>query len=214
MRRMITSLAALALVMVVLGGCQDWKKKHEACQTELENLKALFEGTHDSLTQCQQEREQYAQQLTDAQRSLATAQSKQSQTKKDLFPGEDAQWDPRKGTITVTLESGVLFDSGKVNLKSSSRDRLNRIAQTIAQKYADKEIYVVGHTDTDPIRKSKWTDNWQLSTERSLAVVRYLIQHGVSARHVVAAGRGENKPVGSSKAKNRRVEIVVHTFNN
>jgi len=210
MRRMVISLAALALVMMVFGGCQD--KKLKDCKTELENLQALFEGTQDSLNQCQQEKEQYAQQLTDAQRTLATAQKKQPQAKAD-FAGEDARWDPQKGTITVTLERGVLFDSGKVTLKSSSRDRLARIARTIAQKYADKEIYVIGHTDTDPIRKSKWADNWQLSTERSLAVVRYLIQHGVSARHAVAAGRGEYQPVSSSKAKNRRVEIVVHTFN-
>ena len=76
-------------------------------------------------------------------------------------------------------------------------------------------IDVVGHTDSDPIQKSKWKDNWELSSQRSLTVVRYLIDKGVNKEKIRAVGRGDSQPVASNtaadgKAKNRRVEIVVH----
>ena len=73
----------------------------------------------------------------------------------------------------------------------------------------------MGHTDTDPIQKSGWKDNWQLSSERALSVARYLVSHGVPEKQVRAVARGSTQPVASNstatgKAKNRRVEIVVH----
>ena len=76
-------------------------------------------------------------------------------------------------------------------------------------------IDIVGHTDTDPIKKSKWKDNWELSAQRSLAVVRYLISKGIPKETILEVGRGESQPVASNstesgKAKNRRVEIVEH----
>ena len=121
-------------------------------------------------------------------------------------------FDPKKGTITVALASDVLFDSGKAILKSESKSKLNRIAGIIKQQYAGKEIGVVGHSDTDPIRKSKWKDNWELSCERALAVTRYLIEQGIPAKQLAASGRSEYHPVGSTKSQNRRVEIVVHMY--
>jgi chemotaxis protein MotB len=55
----------------------------------------------------------------------------------------------------------------------------------------------------------------QLSTERANVVVRYLVEHGIPQDNIRAVGRGDSQPVASNatasgKAKNRRVEIVVH----
>ena len=82
-------------------------------------------------------------------------------------------------------------------------------------KYAGRLIDVVGHTDSDPIKKSKWKDNWELSAQRALAVTRYLVDKGIPAGSVRASGCGSARPVASNassrgKARNRRVEIVVH----
>ena len=120
--------------------------------------------------------------------------------------------DAQKGTITVTMPTELLFDSGKVTLKSNSKARLKKIADQINAQYSNKEISVVGHTDTDPIKKTKWKDNWQLSTERALAVTRYLIKHKVTAQQLAAVGRGQFRPVGKKKSANRRVEIVVNMY--
>jgi len=94
---------------------------------------------------------------------------------------------------------------------------LNHIYGVIQERYAGREIDVVGHTASDPIRKTKnlWQDNWELSAERALTVLRYLVNQGVPPKQIRAVACGESRPVASNatpagKAKNRRVEIVVH----
>lgn len=212
LRKMIGLVCIVALVMVG-GCCKECEQQLATCQAEKENLQALFDATQETLNQCATERDEYAQKLGMTQKELEEARSRQAtQPKADLFPGEDARWDAQKGTITVTLESGVLFDSGKASLKRQAKSRLDHIAGTIKDKYSGKEVSVVGHTDTDPIRKSSWKDNWELSTERALAVTRYLIDQGISAKQLIAAGRGEHHPISDKKQVNRRVEIVVHMY--
>ncbi|MBC8468353.1 MAG: OmpA family protein, partial [Planctomycetes bacterium] len=130
-------------------------------------------------------------------------------------PGYDVSLDPSKGTITVTLDNAILFDSGKAELKRATSTELDHIYSVLRDKYSSKQIDVVGHTDTDPIKKSKWKDNWELSAQRALSVVRYLVKKGISEEKIQATGRGQSQPIASNssssgKAKNRRVEIVVH----
>lgn len=205
---------ALTAVMVVSSGCQLWQKKYEICRAEQENLQALFDSAQQSLQRCDASQQQLEQQLAQAQQALAAELQKPSRQPGQL-EREGGVYDERRGTITVTLESDVLFDSGKAVLKSSYTPRLKRLAEIIKADYGGREVWVIGHTDQEPITKSKWNDNWQLSTERALAVTRMLIKEGVSAKQLVAAGRGEHHPVQDGKsqrvAANRRVEIVVYT---
>ena len=181
----IIVVLAMGAGLLLAGGCQPWKKKYQTCQAELDNLQALFEGSQESLQQCTSERDRLAGQLASCQNDLLEARNK---TKTRDIP-EGWTSDDIKGTVSVSLAGDVLFDSGKVTLKSASKAKLNRIAGIIKQRYAGKEVSVVGHTDTDPIRKSKWKDNWELSAQRSLAVTRYLISQGINAEHLLAALR-------------------------
>ena len=89
--------------------------------------------------------------------------------------------------------------------------------KVLHSKYGGNDIDVVGHTDSDPIKKSRklWKDNWALSAERALAVLRYLSDRGVRPERIRAVAAGQGHPVASNttasgKEKNRRVEIVVH----
>ena len=114
----------------------------------------------------------------------------------------------------IAIEGEVLFSPGKVSLKESAKRTLDGVVSTIQGEYADKDVFVFGHTDDRPIKKSGWKDNWQLSTERALAVVRYLGDHGVTSTRLAACGAGEHRPrVGNTsqanRAKNRRVEIYA-----
>ena len=200
------------LMLVVCGalaantGCQPWQKKYEACMQEKENLDGLFASTQQSLQDCTAERDKLASEV-----AMLRQQPKPTQIQTPV-PPKDWEWDPKKGTLTQKLASDLLFDSGKAIVKSSAKSKLNSIASTIKQKYPGKEIGVVGHSDTDPIRKSKWKDNWELSCERALAVTRYLIAQGISAKQLAASGRSQYHPISSSKSQNRRVEIVVHMY--
>ena len=191
----------LTLSIMVLSGCTNWKKKYQTCNAELENLKALFDRTSAALSNCERDK-------MGLQQQLAAKPKVQPKSELEQMGGK---YDAAKGTITVTLDSNVLFNSGKVDLKSDSKSSLERISSVIKRDYPGKEVWVMGHTDTDPIKKSKWKDNWELSSQRALSVVRYLISQGISAKNMVAAGRGEFHPVSESKAANRRVEIIVYT---
>ena len=210
-QKKLVMVAGMVMAIVVLGGCQPWQKKYEACNAELENLQALFDGGQDTARQCEDERIRLAQQIQSLQQDLAAARTQATSREKSDLEKEGGVYDPTRGTITVTLANDVLFDSGKVTLKSQPKSKLNRISEIVKRDHAGKEVWVVGHTDTDPIKKSGWKDNWQLSTERALAVTRYLLSQGIAAKHLVAAGRSEYHPVSRDKAQNRRVEIVVHT---
>jgi outer membrane protein OmpA-like peptidoglycan-associated protein len=112
------------------------------------------------------------------------------------------------GTITVRVPGDVLFSSGKVTLRSTAQTTLDKIASVIRRDYSTKTIRVEGYTDTDPIRKSKWEDNLDLSLARAAAVHRYLQKKGIPGKQLEAVGLGEWHP-RSSKANSRRVEIVV-----
>ena len=84
----------------------------------------------------------------------------------------------------------------------------------IKRDYPGSTIRVQGHTDGDPIKKSGWKDNWELSCERALTVVRQLTKAGINPKNVCAAGFGRHRPVADNssragKSRNRRVEIVV-----
>lgn len=209
--RMIFVIAAV-VTLVGLTGCTNWEKKYKALAVEHENLKGLYEncqagsgqtaGIADELASCRAEVQSLTEQLEGCNKAPA---------QKTGFEGFDQSYDAATGLLTVTLPDAILFDSGKITLKSSSKSQLNKIVEVLQQNYGGKKVDIVGHTDSDPIKKSKWQDNWQLASERALAVVRYLQQKGISAAGLRGVSCGEFRPVGSNKSQNRRVEVVVYT---
>lgn len=214
-KRMIALIICFVFV-TVMPGCTNWQKKHEALLVEHENLKGLLDrerGEKDMLagevTRGQQTIEELRRQIEEQKKTPADASG---------FGDEyNVAFDAAAGTVTVTLQNSLLFDSGKATLKKATSAELDHIRSVLRQKYAGKRVDVVGHTDSDPIRKTKdkWKDNLELSAQRALSVTRYLIQKGIAEDEIRAVGCGESRPVASNsssaeKAKNRRVEIVVH----
>jgi len=198
----------------VFSGCTNWKKKYRFLNVEHQNLEGLLELERSAKGQLAEQVTQGQQTIEELQRQIA----ERSQTPADATgfgEGYDVAFDPRAGTITVTLPNTILFDPGKATLKKGISAELDHIQSVLEQKYPNKQIDVVGHTDSDPIKKSKWKDNWELSAQRALAVVRYLVERGVPKDKIQAVGRGDSQPIASNaadsgKAQNRRVEIVVH----
>jgi chemotaxis protein MotB len=199
-----------------MSGCADYKKKYDYLNVEHQNLKGRFENLQterqqlaDRIAQDQQTIDELRRQIEELNKTPADATG--------FGDGYDVAFDAAAGTITVTLPNTILFESGKAALKNATSTELNHILSVIKQKYADKDIDVVGHTDTDPIVKTKdlWKDNLELSAQRALSVARYLTSHGIAEKQVRAAACGSARPVASNgsaagKAKNRRVEIVVN----
>ena len=215
----ITSKKTIALltcltVLVLLPGCVNWEKRYKALSVEHENLKGLLERERSEKGTLADRISQDQLTIEELQRQI----EERSKTPGDVTgfgEGYDISLDPSKGTITVTLPNAILFDSGKATLKRATSTELDHIYSVLRDKYPSKQIDVVGHTDTDPIKKSNWKDNWELSAQRALSVLRYLEKKGISPEKIQATGRGQSQPIASNsttsgKARNRRVEIVVH----
>jgi chemotaxis protein MotB len=78
----------------------------------------------------------------------------------------------------------------------------------------DRELAVAGHTDNVPIATERFASNWELSAARAIAVVKFLIENGLKAQNLSAAGYGEFDPIADNgstdgRARNRRIEIVL-----
>jgi chemotaxis protein MotB len=117
------------------------------------------------------------------------------------------------------FQSEVLFAKGDAELSSPGQVEM-KLADAIKQLEAEIPtdiawvLRVDGHTDVDPIQSVTFQSNWELSSARAIAVVKYLVSQGVAPKHLVAAGFGEFQPLdpGSSedaKAENRRIELKL-----
>ena len=119
------------------------------------------------------------------------------------------------------FQSEVIFATGQANISAAGKDQLADIASALREieKSIPENIpwvlQIEGHTDSDPIANSSiFRDNWDLSTERALSVVRFLRSEGISANRLAAAGYGEFQPIDSgnsaaSKQRNRRIELKL-----
>jgi len=208
------ALLICLVVFALLPGCTNWEKKYQALSVEHENLKGLLDRERSEKGQLADRISQDQMTIEELQRQIEES-SKSPADVTGFGEGYDVAFDPSAGTITVTLPNAILFDSGKAELKRATSTELDHIRSVLRDKYAGKQVDVVGHTDTDPIKKSKWKDNWELSAQRALSVLRYLVKRGISEKDIQAVGCGESQPIASNanasgKAKNRRVEIVVH----
>jgi chemotaxis protein MotB len=122
-----------------------------------------------------------------------------------------------QGRLTVDILDHVLFDSGEASLKPEGEEVLRRVAGVLAQ-FPSRQVHVIGHTDNVPIRaaaRNRFASNWELSTARATAAVRFLSeQAGVDPRRLGAVGYGEFRPVADNatpegRAQNRRIALVV-----
>ena len=202
------------LLLTQLCGCTNWEKKYEALDVEHQNLQGLLERERSEKGQLAEQVSQSHKTIEELQREIAERQRTPAEVT-GFGKGYDVSFDATAGTITVTLPNAILFDAGNATLKRATSVELDHILSVLQSQYAGRQIDVVGHTDSDPIKKSKWKDNWELSAQRALSVLRYLVKRGISEKDIQAVGCGESQPIASNstnsgKAKNRRVEIVVH----
>ena len=96
-----------------------------------------------------------------------------------------------RGRLSIGIENTVTFSSGSTDLKSGAGDVLRKVANVLMRDYPGRRIYVEGHTDTDPIKKTRkrYRSNRHLSAERADAVAAYLTgRGGVDGSKVVVVG--------------------------
>ena len=118
------------------------------------------------------------------------------------------------------LPSELLFASASAELGEEGRQELDKLAKLLLDVSAkipedvDWILRIDGHTDILPINTPRFPSNWELSTARAVAVVRYLAAQGVPERRMAAAGFGEFFPVAEGTSpealqRNRRIELKL-----
>jgi len=122
-----------------------------------------------------------------------------------------------QGRLTVNILDRIMFESGEAVLKPDGEAVLLKVASVLRQ-HSNFMVQVVGHTDNIPIRasaRSRFASNWELSSARALAAVRFLSEKGgVDPRKLGAVGYGEYHPIADNstekgRAMNRRIAITV-----
>lgn len=213
------AVPALALV-ATLAGCNDSQKaaNQKVLQDNDELVKQLSEkddklnALGEQLARVQQQANDLQSQLEECnQRAAAPAPAAEAVTVADAkdFQGiEGVEATVQGDDIHLTISNSLLFDSGKTVLKDGAKKSLDRISSTIKEKYGDREILVVGYTDSDPIRRSTYSTNYHLGFERAFSVRGYLDRKGVAGAHMGLMSFGPDRPAGS-KEKSRRVEVIV-----
>jgi chemotaxis protein MotB len=214
-------------------------ERNRAQAAELENLQVHTRNTEDQLMRAEQDLA-----LLDEQRGLDRQQLANYQTERDRlheqFQGlmdhrskvppsvsgrlaeisakyPSLRFDPKTGISK--LDTDILFDVGTADLKPGAEQVLGELAGVLKSNEArDLKIMVVGHTDDQPIgrkpARDKFHDNFQLSTDRALAVSSMLSKFGVADSRMGVAGFGASQPVAPNlsakdRQKNRRVELFV-----
>ena len=114
------------------------------------------------------------------------------------------------------FQSEVLFPSGSAELQPSGEKQLANVAQRLLEisakipKDINWVLQVDGHTDSKPINTRQFPSNWELSSARAIAVVKFLNSQGIPNANLVAAGYGEYQPLSlMDTARNRRIELKL-----
>ena len=207
-------LAGMLLMLPLTAGC--------VSQTKIQDYQNELRSLREERTQLKKENRGLRTQLEEAQSRLIEASSRPMEeaapAAKDYAELEalGIDYGTRDGNFMISLPAEITFPSGSATLSKQGQQALSVVASTLAKDYPGATYWIEGHTDNDPIRKSKWESNRQLSVYRAMAVHAYLVEEaGFSDDQFVVAGHGEYLPIVANdspagKARNRRVEIVVH----
>lgn len=177
----------------------------ETTASESQELQSSLEETRRALDELR-ERERQAQARLETFRDLLSRFQ-------ELIDSGQLRVRIANNQMLVELPEGVLFDSGRAELKEDGQTTLQAVVEVL-RSIEDRNFQVAGHTDNIPIRTRRFRSNWELSTQRAVNVARYMIEQGLGANRISAAGYADTVPVSSNetaegRAQNRRIDIVL-----
>lgn len=226
----------LTTLAISAGGCTTLDKARRAdrldqeivaLRTELEQTKKL---KNDEMARMLKEKNreidrllsQKDQQVEQVKRETRSELSELEKAKRDLenslskeLKDYQAKLEMTERGLVVTFLAEIFFDSGRDVVRKDAYPSLQKVADVLKGHAIDSKVAVEGYTDNEPIQRSAWKSNWELSSGRALAVLHYFIDEGgIDPTRLSAIGYGEYHPVVSNdtakgKQQNRRVEIVI-----
>ena len=141
--------------------------------------------------------------------ALAAAQEEAIKRKREEETKKISAEECQTRFSVISTTGAIYFKTASAELDKASEPLLVSVAD-IANRCPAVKIEVTGHTDSVGSAQA----NRELSEQRARAVVAFLVQHGVAAARVTAAGYGDTRPVApndteANRAKNRRIEFRI-----
>ncbi|MBL8862670.1 MAG: OmpA family protein [Planctomycetes bacterium] len=216
-------LVLLACVFPLCAACVT----SQSHQRALDEKDATIRELRDERSRLKSQVQELAQSRDDALGQLAESSAREDRApaaapapaaSAKSFPELDSlgvSYGVRDGNMVLSIPASITFASGKAELSADGKKALKKVAGTLQREYPGARLRVEGHTDADPIKKSGFASNRELSVARAMAVLRFLVEDcGVPDERCIVAGHGQYDPVAGNakdaeKARNRRVEIVV-----
>ena len=199
----------LSQTQEILQNASEAARKIAAERNTLQQDKSALEREKESLRAKLTEIESELQRIREqSQRSIATIQERFKDTVGAVLD--------EAGRLKLDVKGKILFETGSAILSTEGKTLLDAISEEVLLNadYSAYAIRVEGHTDNTPISGDELR-NWNLSTERAIAAVKYLQEHAnVSAERLAATGYAFYQPIDTAetpeaKAKNRRIEIIL-----
>lgn len=119
----------------------------------------------------------------------------------------------------IKFSDRVLFNKGSAKLENKGKLLLTQVGQVL-KEYGKlyREIRIEGHTDKDPIHSKLYPSNWELSSARATAVVKFFdVDVGIDPENgrLSSVGFSRYLPIDpgdteKAKSKNRRIEMAIY----
>src|SRR6186713_1449038 len=187
-------------------------KQWEDAQKNAKDLAGMANMTQQQLEAERKRLTEMRQLLNQQRQALENLRSKMAEALVG-FNSSELSIFTKNGKVYVSLQENLLFPSGSAVVNPKGKEALAKLAQVLNGN-PDISVLIEGHTDSVAIR-NKYKDNWELSVERSTAIVRLLTEtYGVSPARVTASGRSKYEPVDTNETaegrqRNRRTEIIL-----
>lgn len=210
---------ANAQINTLNGQVETLNQKVAANEKEINQLKSENIQYRKEAEDCGKAKAAMAQQLEKLNNELAERANAMKQIKANVdraleeFNVHGATVTYENGLVHINFQNDFFFKSGSSTIAPRGREALNTIAQVLRQ-YPALTCTIVGNADNQLAKGSD--DNWPLSAERAISVVRILANtYNINPTRLTAAGKGEFSPVASNatpegRERNRRVEIILN----
>lgn len=182
-------------------------------QSENKGLLESIEGLKLELKQEKMAVQQKEEKISEIDR---IRQEIETSLKKQILQ-KDIKIEEFEGKLKVTFVDKILFDSGSVTIKQIGQEVLLRLADSFRDNEA-QNLVIEGHSDDvqiGSVLQERFPTNWELSTARATAVVRFFQEKGdIEPERLTASGFSFYRPVDSNETEegrkqNRRIEIIL-----
>jgi chemotaxis protein MotB len=211
--------AALGFAALAAGCGGVSQEKYNAAVSEADKYKQDAATQSQRVTDCEAKVSGMSKQVTGLEQTNATLEQKNDDYKNmsaalaaDSAAGM-VEIANLSGLVTIRLPEKVLFAPGSAAIIKSGKAELKKVAAAM-KGVTGRVFYVAGNTDNRPIKTRQFPSNWELSTARALAVVKFFIAEGVDPKTLGVAAYGPYHPIAPNdtaegRAKNRRIDIAM-----